>query len=92
MARKLNLSAKPLVEYCGWLNFVGLQFSGFFGGSDPRNLIPTEKRIFCINYEEKYFDHDFEHHECVMFAQTTKIGTHENKAIHSMCAMYLNLS
>ena len=27
---------------------------------------------------------NFELHECVIFAQTTKIGTHENKAIHSM--------
>ena len=25
-----------------------------------------------------------EHHECVIFAQSTKIGTHENKAIHSI--------
>ena len=27
---------------------------------------------------------NFETHECVFFVQTTKIGTHENKAIHSM--------
>ena len=26
---------------------------------------------------------NFEPHECVIFAQTTKIDTHENKAIHS---------
>ena len=26
---------------------------------------------------------NFEPHECVMFVQSTKIGTHENKAIHS---------
>ena len=26
---------------------------------------------------------NFEPHEYVIFAQTTKIGTHENKAIHS---------
>ena len=26
---------------------------------------------------------NFEPHECVIFAQSTKIGTHENKAIHS---------
>ena len=25
---------------------------------------------------------NFEPHECVIFAQSTKIGTHENKAIH----------
>ena len=27
---------------------------------------------------------NFEPHECVSFAQTMKIGTHENKAIHSI--------
>ena len=27
---------------------------------------------------------NFEPHECVIFIQSTKIGTHENKAIHSM--------
>ena len=26
---------------------------------------------------------NFEPHECVIFVQSTKIGTHENKAIHS---------
>ena len=26
---------------------------------------------------------NFEPHECVNFVQSTKIGTHENKAIHS---------
>ena len=26
----------------------------------------------------------FEHQEFVIFAQSTKIGTHENKAIHSI--------
>ena len=27
---------------------------------------------------------NFEPHECVIFAQSTKIGTHKNKAIHSI--------
>ena len=27
---------------------------------------------------------NFEPHECVSFAQSTKIGTYENKAIHSI--------
>ena len=26
---------------------------------------------------------NFEPHECIIFVQSTKIGTHENKAIHS---------
>ena len=28
---------------------------------------------------------NFEPHEWVMFVQSTKIGTHENKGIYSMC-------
>ena len=27
---------------------------------------------------------NFETHECIIFIQSTKIGTHENKAIHSI--------
>ena len=27
----------------------------------------------------------FEPHECVIFVKSTKIGTHENKVIHSNC-------
>ena len=27
---------------------------------------------------------NFESHECVIFVQSTKIGSHENEAIHSM--------
>ena len=27
---------------------------------------------------------NFEPHECVIFVQSMKIGTHENKAIHSI--------
>ena len=29
---------------------------------------------------------NFEPHKYVTFTQITKIGTHENKAIHSICA------
>ena len=27
---------------------------------------------------------NFEHHECVIFVESTKIGTQENKGIHSI--------
>ena len=30
---------------------------------------------------------NFEPHECVIFVKSTKIGTHENKGIHSMTEM-----
>ena len=33
----------------------------------------------------------FEPHECVIFAQSTKIGTHENKTIHSILFLSLNV-
>ena len=32
---------------------------------------------------------DFEPYECVIFVQSTKIGTHENKAIHSILPVSL---
>ena len=31
---------------------------------------------------------NFETHECVIFVQSTKIGTHEIKAIHSMLSCH----
>ena len=33
---------------------------------------------------------NFEPHECVIFARSTKIGTHENKAIHSSTTFSTN--
>ena len=33
---------------------------------------------------------NFEPHECLIYLKSTKIGTHENKAIHSI-SVYLNL-
>ena len=33
-------------------------------------------------------DTNFEPHECVIFYQSTKIGTQENEAIHSMLPPY----
>ena len=35
--------------------------------------------------KENTFAANFEPHECVIFVQSTKISTHENKAIHN-CA------
>ena len=43
-----------------------------------------EKAIFCMNCEGKCYGPSFEPHKCVIFAESTKIGTHENKAIHGM--------
>ena len=32
--------------------------------------------------KERAIATNFEPHECIIFAQSTKIGTHENKAMH----------
>ena len=34
---------------------------------------------------------NFKPHECVIFVQSTKIDTHENKAIHSMLYENVNM-
>ena len=36
-----------------------------------------------MNYEGNSMTTNFEPYKCVIYAQATKIGTHENKAIHS---------
>ena len=40
--------------------------------------------------KENVLTTNFEPHEGVIFAQTTEIGTHENKAIHSILYTTLN--
>ena len=39
--------------------------------------------FFCMNYERNTLATNFEAQECVICVQSTKICTHENKAIHS---------
>ena len=36
-----------------------------------------------MSYEGKYYGHEFWTQECIIFLQSPKIGTHENRAIHS---------
>ena len=36
-----------------------------------------------MNYEGNYYGHEFWTREYIIFVLSTKIGTHENKAIHS---------
>ena len=33
-----------------------------------------------MNYEGKYYKHEFDPHECVILLQSTKIGTHGNNS------------
>ena len=46
------------------------------------NYSAYEMVIFCM--KENTMATNFESHECVIFIQSTKIGTHQNKAIHSI--------
>ena len=64
----------------GWI-FVGYQFSWFSWWVRSTNST-HEEAIFCM--KENALATNLEPHECVIFAQSTKIGTHENKAIHSI--------
>ena len=70
------------------LIFVGYQFSWFSWWVWSTNFSAHKLATFCMNYEEKYYSHEFWTHECVIFVQPMKIGTHENKAINSifLCA------
>ena len=60
------------------LIFVGTNFRCFRGGSEARIAEATKYR-FSVNTMTT----NFELHECVIFVQSMKISTHENKAIHS---------
>ena len=59
------------------------QFLWFCGGYDPRNLEPSKKWCSAWIMKENAMATSLEPHECVIFAQSTKIGTHKYKAIHS---------
>ena len=58
-----------------------INFRGICGGS---NLVPTKKEFSVWILKENARAINYEPHECVIFAKSTKIGTHENKAIHSI--------
>ena len=66
------------------LIFVGHQFSWFPWRVRYTNMNIHELAISCMSYERKCYSMttNFEPNECFFF-QSAKIGTHENKAIHS---------
>ena len=61
----------------------GTTFRGFRGGSDPRILVTTKQTFSGRLIKEITMATKFEPYECVIFVQSTKIGTHEDKGIHS---------
>ena len=65
-----------------WFSW-GINFRGFRGGPDPRIPVPTKKEFVVWIVKENTVATNFEPHEYVIFAYSTKIRTQENKAIHS---------
>ena len=65
-------------------NFVRYRFSWFSRTVWSTNSSTNEMGIFCMIKKENTMAMNSEPHECVSFVQSTKIGTHRNKAIHSM--------
>ena len=65
------------------INFVGYQFSWFSWRVRSTNFSTNEMVIFCMNYERKDNGHEFWTPRLCHFFQSTKIGTHENNAIHN---------
>ena len=55
------------------LNFARYQFSWFSWRAQSTNSSTYEMVMFCMNYERKYYGHEIEPHECVLFVQSTKI-------------------
>ena len=57
----------------------GANFRGFCGGFDLRIPVPMEWLYSVLIMIENDIGTNFEPQECVIFVQSTKIGTHENK-------------
>ena len=71
-------------KYCRWLNFLGvLIFVVFVEGSIHEFPVPKIKWFSVWILKGNTMATNFEPHKCVVFVQSKKIGTHENKAIHS---------
>ena len=62
-------------------------FCGFCGSANSSTL---EIAISVWIMKENTMATNFEPHEWVIFVQSTKIGTHENKGIHSSCKVSMN--
>ena len=82
--RHFKVSHGHILYTVDGLIFVGYQFSWFSWRVQSTNSSTNKIANFCMNYEGKYtMTTNFEPHECVIFVQFTKIGSHENKAINS---------
>ena len=68
-------------KYCEWLNFCGVPIFLVFVEVQSMNSSTHEIVIFCMSIEGKYYGHEFRTLGMHIFLQSTKIGTHESKAI-----------
>ena len=68
-----------------WFSW-GTNFRGFHGWSDRQNLVPTKKlfSVWIMKENDIVMATNFEPNEWVIFAQSTKFSTHQNKANHSI--------
>ena len=72
------------MKYCGWLKFRGVPiFVVFVEGAIHEFQYPQNGNFLHELWKKILWPRNFEPHKCVIFVQSTKIGTHENKAIHS---------
>ena len=53
----MHISNKVITVNC--LIFVGYQFRGFSWRVRSTNVNTNEKAIICMNYEGKYYEHEF---------------------------------
>ena len=71
--------------YCGWLNFRGVPISVVFvEGSIQEFQYPRISDFLYKLWRKNTMGTNCKPHEYVNFVQSRKIGTHENKAIHSV--------
>ena len=67
-----------LLHYILWTVVTNYQFSWSVQSRIP---VPTNRRFSVWIMKENTIATNFEPHDCAIFVQSTKIGTHENKAI-----------
>ena len=72
-------------RYCGWLNFRGVPIFVVFVEGPVHEFQCQRKSHFLYELWRKIlWLTNFEPRQCLIFLQSTKIGTHKNKAIHSI--------
>ena len=79
--KKVLLISQKLLLWIAEFSW-GTNFRGLHGGSNPRILVPTNKWFSVWIMKENTMPTNFEPHKGVIFFQSMKIGTHENRAIH----------